>query len=100
MKDYFKNLNTLTQNIKRKIYKDKDARFITIIQKWEEIVGKKFFKKSNPLKITKEQVLKVEVSKDILLDFTFSNQIYLEKINMILGSKNSIKKIYVVQKHI
>ena len=80
MKDYFKNLNTLTQNIKRKIYKDKDARFITIIQKWEEIVGKSFSKKSNPLKITKEQVLKVEVSKDILLDFTFSNQIYLEKL--------------------
>ena len=42
---------------------------------------KKVFQKSNPLKITKEQVLKVEVSKDILLDFTFSNQIYLEKID-------------------
>ena len=100
MKDYFKNLNTLTQNINRKIYRNKDARFITIMQKWEEIVGEEFFKKSNPLKITKEQVLKVEVSNDILLDFTFSNQIYLEKIDMILGTKNSIKKIYVVQKHI
>ena len=100
MKDYFKNLNTLTQNIKRKIYRNKDAKFLIIMQKWEEIVGKKIFKKSNPLKITKEQVLKVEVSNDILLDFTFSNQIYLEKIDMILGSKNSIKKIYVVQKHI
>ena len=100
MKDYFKNLNTLTQNIKRKIYRNKDAKFLIIMQKWEEIVGKKNFKKSNPLKITKEQVLKVEVSNDILLDFTFSNQIYLEKIDMILGSKNSIKKIYVVQKHI
>ena len=44
MKDYFKNLNTLTQNIKRKIYKDKDARFITIMQKWEEIVGKNISK--------------------------------------------------------
>ena len=30
----------------------------------------------------------------------YSNQIYLDKIDMILGSKNSIKKIYVVQKHI
>ena len=48
MKDYFKNLNTLTQNIKRKIYRDKDAKFITIIQKWEEIVGKKFFKNQIP----------------------------------------------------
>ena len=50
MKDYFKNLNTLTQNIKRKIYKNKDARFIKIMQKWEEIVGKKFFKKIKPFK--------------------------------------------------
>ena len=99
MKDYFKNLNTLTQNIKRKIYKNKDARFIIITQKWEEIVGKKFFKKSNPLKITKEKVLKVEVSNEILLDFSYSNQIYLDKINIILGSKNSIKKIFVVQKY-
>ena len=48
MKDYFKNLNTLTQNIKRKIYKDKDARFITIMQKWDEIVGKKFSKNLIP----------------------------------------------------
>ena len=50
------------------------------MQKWEEIVEKKFFKKSNPLKITKDQVLKVEVSKDILLEFSYSNQIYLKKL--------------------
>ena len=98
MKDYFKNLNTLTQNIKRKIYRNKDARFIKITQRWEEIVGKSSSKNQIPLKITKEQVLKVEVSNDILLDFTFSNQIYLDKIDIILGSKNSIKKIFVVQK--
>ena len=87
MKDYFKNLNTLTQKINRKIYRNKDARFIKITQRWEEIVGKKFYKKSNPLKITKDQVLKVEVSNDILLDFSYSNQIYLDKIDIILGSK-------------
>ena len=50
------------------------------------------------LKITKDQELKVEVSNDILLDFTYSNQIYLDKIDKILGYKNSIKKIFVVQK--
>ena len=53
----------------RKIYKKKDSRFIIIMEKWEEIVGKEYYKKSNPLKITKDQVLKVEVSIDILLDF-------------------------------
>ena len=63
MKDYFKNLNTLTQKINRKIYKNKDARFIKIITKMGRNCWKKFFKKSNPLKITKDQVLKVEVSR-------------------------------------
>ena len=99
MKDYFKNLNTITQNIKRKIYKKKDNRKIIIMERWEEIVGKEFYKKSNPLKITKEKSLKVEVSNDILLDFTYANQIYLNKIENILGNKNSIKKIFIVQKN-
>ncbi len=98
MKDNFKNLNTITQNIKRKIYKKKDSKFIIIMEQWEEIVGKEYYKKSNPLKITKDQELKVEVGIDILLDFTYSNQIYLDKIDKILGCKNSLKKIFVVQK--
>ena len=92
MKDYFKNLNTITQNIKRKIYKKKNSKFIIIMEKWEDIVGKEYY-------ITKDQELKVEVSIDILLDFTYSNQIYLEKIDKVLGYKNSLKKIFVVQKH-
>ena len=99
MKDYFKNLNTITQDIKRKIYRKKDRRFILIMEKWEEIVGKEYYKKSNPLKINKDHELKVEVNYDILLDFTYSNQIYLNKIADILGTKNVIKKIFVVQKH-
>ena len=99
MKDYFKNLNTITQDIKRKIYKKKDRRFILIMEKWEEIVGKEYYKKSNPLKINKDHELKVEVSYDILLDFTYNNQVYLNKIADILGTKNVIKKIFVVQKH-
>ena len=54
MKDYFKNLNTITQNIKRKIYKKKNSKFIIIMEKWEDIVGKEYYKKSNPIKITKD----------------------------------------------
>lgn len=99
MKDYFKNLNTITQNIKRKIYKKKDTRFIIIMENWEEIVGKEYYKKSNPLKITRDQELKVEVSNDILLDFSYSNQVYINKIDNILGYEDSIKKIFVVQKY-
>ena len=100
MKNYFKNLNTITQNIKRKIYKNKDSRFIIISENWEEIVGLEYYKKSNPIKINSDNELKVEVSYDILLDFTYANQIYLDKIDNILGNKNSIKKIFIVQKHI
>ena len=99
MKDYFKNLNTITQNIKRKIYKKKDTRLIIIMENWEEIVGKDYYKKSNPLKITRDQELKVEVSNDILLDFSYSNQMYIKKIDNILGYEDSIKKIFVVQKY-
>ena len=99
MKDYFKNLNTITQNIKRKIYKKKDTRLIIIMESWEEIVGKEYYKKSNPLKITRDQELKVEVSNDILLDFSYSNQMYINKIDNILGYEDSIKKIFVVQKY-
>ncbi|RPH06403.1 MAG: DUF721 domain-containing protein [Alphaproteobacteria bacterium TMED93] len=99
MKDYFKNLNTITQNIKRKIYKKKDTRLIIIMENWEEIVGKDYYKKSNPLKITRDQELKVEVSNDILLDFSYSNQMYINKIDNILGYEDSIKKIFVVQKY-
>ena len=99
MKDYFKNLNTITQNIKRKIYKKKDTRLIIIMENWEEIVGKDYYKKSNPLRITKDQELKVEVSNDILLDFSYSNQMFINKIDNILGYEESIKKIFVVQKY-
>ena len=69
------------------------------MENWEEIVGKEYYKKSNPLKITRDQELKVEVSNDILLDFSYSNQVYINKIDNILGYEDSIKKIFVVQKY-
>lgn len=62
------------------------------MENWEEIVGKEYYKKTNPVKITREQELQVEVSNDILLDFTYSNQTYLNKIDNILGYQKSIKK--------
>ena len=99
MKDYFKNLNTITDGIKRKIYRKKDIRFIIIIEKWQDIVGNELYLKSNPLKITRENNLKVEVSGDVLIDFKFSSNKFLDKINYILGYKRNIVKILVVQKY-
>ncbi len=99
MKDNFKNLNTITDRIKRKIYRKKDIRFIIIMEKWQDIVGNKFYLKSNPIKITREQNLKVEVSSDILIDFKFSSEKFLDKINCMLGYNENIVKILVVQKY-
>ena len=51
------------------------------------------------MKITKDDALKVEVSNEVLLDFTYSNQNYITKIDNLLGKKDSIKRIFIVQKY-
>ena len=98
MIDNFKNLNTITNIIKRKIYNKKDSRLITIMKNWENIVGKEYYTKTNPIKITKDQSLKVEVSNEILLDFKYSSMDYLENINNTLDVEDNILKILIVQK--
>ncbi len=95
----FKNINTITEEIKRKIYRKKDTRFVIIMEKWEFIVGKEFYKKSNPIKITRDQNLKVLVNNDILLNFRFSTVKFLNKINQLVGNNKNIEKILVVQKY-
>ena len=99
MKHNFKKLNTITEIIKRKIYSKNDTRFVLISENWKFIVGNDFYEKSNPLKITKEHKLKVEVAEELLVEFTFSNQKFLKKINQIIGVNKNIVKILVVQKH-
>ena len=99
MVNSFKNLNTITDGIKRKIYRNKDTRFVIIMEKWEFIVGKEFYKKSNPIKITRDQNLKVLVNSDILLNFRFSTVKFLNKINQLVGNNKNIEKILVVQKY-
>jgi len=98
MIDNFKNLNTITNIIKRKIYNKRDSRLIIIMKNWENIVGKEYYAKTNPIKITKDQSLKVEVSNEILLDFKYSCMDYLENINDTLDIKDNILKILIVQK--
>ena len=95
----FKNINTITEEIKRKIYRKKDTRFVIIMEKWEFIVGKEFYKKSNPIKITRDQNLRVLVNSDILLNFRFSTVKFLNKINQLVGNNKNIEKILVVQKY-
>ena len=99
MPDNFKNLNTITELIKRKIYKKKNTRFIVIMENWKFIVGEVIYEKSNPIRITADQCLMVEVNHDILIDFKFSSEEYLAKINKLLGYNKIINKILVVQKY-
>ena len=100
MKDNFKKLNTITDEIKRKIYRKKDIRFILIMENWKEIVGIEYYHESSPIKITRDQNLKVEVNSHILLDFKFSSDKFLDNINNILGYNKNIDKILIVQKYI
>ena len=99
MPDNFKNLNTITELIKRKIYKKKNTRFIVIMENWKLIVGEVIYEKSNPIRITADQSLMVEVNHDILIDFKFSSEEYLAKINKLLSYNKNINKILVVQKY-
>ena len=99
MTDNFKNLNTITDNIKRKIYRKKDSRLLIIMKNWKKIVGEEYYSKTNPTKITRDRSLLVEVSNEILIDFKFSSELYLDRINCLLGYKQNILKILVVQKY-
>ena len=69
------------------------------MENWKFIVGEVIYEKSNPIKITADQSLVVEVNHDILIDFKFSSEEYLAKINKLLGYNKIINKILVVQKY-
>tara|TARA_S200000501_G_scaffold346084_1_gene359219 strand:+ start:781 stop:1083 length:303 start_codon:yes stop_codon:yes gene_type:complete len=98
MFDNFKNINILTNVLKRKIYNKNDNKLIIIMENWKQIVGNEYYPKTNPVKVTRDKKLKVEVSNEILLDFQFSTCQYLREINLLLGNDNNITKIMVVQK--
>ena len=44
------------------------------MENWQFIVGEVIYEKSNPIKITADQSLMVEVNNDILIDFKFSSE--------------------------
>ena len=69
------------------------------MENWKFIVGEVIYEKSNPIRITADQSLMVEVNHDILIDFKFSSEEYLAKINKLLSYNKNINKILVVQKY-
>ena len=70
------------------------------IKNWKNIVGEKMFKNVAPLKIKKinnENILSINVNKNIMIEIEYSRDQIIEKINSYLGF-NAINKIQIISK--
>lgn len=89
----------LTENVKKILKKDGFVYF-EIIKNWKNIVGEKLFKDTAPLKIKKinnENILSINVNKNIMIEIEYSRDQIIEKINSYLGF-NAINKIQIISK--
>jgi len=89
----------LPENAKKIIKKDGFVYF-EIIKNWKNIVGEKLFKDTAPLKIKKinnENILSINVNKNIMIEIEYSRDQIIEKINSYLGF-NAINKIQIISK--
>jgi hypothetical protein len=86
----------LSENIKKILKKDGFVYF-EIIKNWKNIVGEKMFKDVSPLKIKKinnENILSINVNKNVMIEIEYSRDQIIEKINGYLGF-NAIHKIQI-----
>ena len=89
----------LPENVKKILKKDGFVYF-EIIKNWKNIVGEKMFKNVAPLKIKKinnENILSINVNKNIMIEIEYSRDQIIEKINSYLGF-NAINKIQIISK--
>jgi len=89
----------LPENAK-KILKKNGFIYFEIIKNWRNIVGEKMFKNVAPLKIKKinnENILSINVNKNIMIEIEYSRDQIIEKINSYLGF-NAINKIQIISK--
>ena len=89
----------LPENVKKILKKDGFVYF-EIIKNWKNIVGEKLFKDTAPLKIKKinnENILSINVNKNIMIEIEYSRDQIIEKINSYLGF-NAINKIQIISK--
>lgn len=90
----------LPENVKKILKKDGFVYF-EIIKNWKNIVGEKMFKEVTPIKIKKinnENILSINVNKNIMIEIEYSRDQIIEKINSYLGF-NAINKIQVISKN-
>jgi hypothetical protein len=89
----------LPENVKKILKKDGFVYF-EIIKNWKNIVGEKMFKEVTPIKIKKinnDNILSINVNKNIMIEIEYSRDQIIEKINSYLGF-NAINKIQVISK--
>lgn len=86
----------LSENVKKILKKDGFVYF-EIIKNWKNIVGEKMFKDVSPVKIKKinnENILSINVKKNVMIEIEYSRDQIIEKINGYLGF-NAIHKIQI-----
>jgi hypothetical protein len=86
----------LSENVKKILKKDGFVYF-EIIKNWKNIVGEKMFKDVSPVKIKKinnENILSINVNKNVMIEIEYSRDQIIEKINCYLGF-NAIHKIQI-----
>ena len=93
-------LQSLLPENAKKILKKDGFVYFEIIKNWKNIVGEKMFKEVTPIKIKKinnENILSINVNRNIMVEIEYSRDQIIEKINSYLGF-NAINKIQVISK--
>jgi hypothetical protein len=89
----------LPENAKKILKKDGFLHF-EIIKNWKNIIGEKMIKNVTPLKIKKinnENILTINVNKNVMIEIEYSRDQIIERINSYLGF-NGINKIQIISK--
>jgi len=93
-------LQSLLPENAKKILKKDGFVYFEIIKNWKNIVGEKMYKDVIPFKIKKtnnENILSINVNKNIMIEIEYSRDQIIEKINSYLGF-NAINKIQIISK--
>ena len=93
-------LQSLLPENAKKILKKDGFVYFEIIKNWKSIVGEKMFKCVAPFKIKKinnENILSINVNKNVMIEIEYSRDQIIEKINSYLGFK-AIHKIQIISK--
>ena len=93
-------LQSLLPENAKKILKKDGFVYFEIIKNWKNIVGEKMFKCVAPFKIRKinnENILSINVNKNVMIEIEYSRDQIIEKINSYLGFK-AIHKIQIISK--